>query len=177
MDDTTPTPTAPATTAKGEPKKKTGRPPKFDADLAAKVVEGVRAGNFLETACNLAGLNVKTARVWLYEGNSNPRSRYADFAKAVSKARADAEAADLAEMERRAKNANDGAGDWKERAWRLERRDPRKWGPKLLVEFRNMLGEFLDHLERHLDDETFEKVCAAAAGFDGEESSSEVDGE
>jgi hypothetical protein len=174
---TTPAPPAPepASTEKTPEPKKRGRPPKFDEKIADEFVARVRAGHFFETAANLVGLPVQTMRAWLREGVANPRGKYGPFSSAVKRAKAESEDADLTEMERRAKNANDGAGDWKERAWRLERKDPRKFGPRVTVEFRNLVGEFLDHLEANLDEETFEKVLTAAESFEGEESSTTVD--
>lgn len=170
------TPTSPPATPPGPsapPKSKGGRPPKFSPDLAEKLVEHVREGLFLETAASLVGLPVQTVRAWLRFGANSPASKYGGFHSAVRRARADAEVALLAGMKSRAEG--DASGGWKERAWRLERLDPRKYGPRVIVEFRSLVGEFLDHLEQGLDAETFEKVLTLAESFDGEESSTTVD--
>lgn len=176
MDTTTPPPGPTPTKLDGTEKKNghdRGRPPKFDPVLASKLVEHVREGHFLETAANLVGLPVQTVRAWLRTGANSPRSKFANFSSEVRKARAEAEHTILGDMKARA--AGDASGGWKERAWRLERLDPRKYGPRVIVEFRSLVGDFLDHLEASLDADTFEKVLDAASSFDGEETSSTVD--
>lgn len=115
-------------------KKKMGRPSLLTDAITKKIAQHVRAGNYLETAALLCGIPNMTARTWLARGNTemkrladNPRARvkkaetiYYNFSLAIKKAQAEADAHDLKIL--------GNSGDWQATAWRLERRDPQKYG-------------------------------------------------
>lgn len=82
--------------------------------VADRVIAAVRAGNYLETAAALAGVRPNTIRGWLYTGNATLRAlasgtphhdlpsqdlRYAEFADALTRAEAEAEAEDVARLQ------------------------------------------------------------------------------
>ena len=101
----------------------TGRPTKLTPALQQKICEAIRAGNYLMTAAAFAGIDKTTLHSWLRRGAREARGLYHDFADAVEKAQADAEARDVALI---AKAASDGV--WQAAAWRLERKFPDRWG-------------------------------------------------
>lgn len=141
-----------------------------------RIIAAVRAGNYLETAAALAGVRTSTIRDWLYNGNATLRAlangtpahelprhqlRYAEFADAITRAEAEAEAEDVARLQVLArgqavatkeviveKRDRDGnlveattrketetlAPDSAALRWRLERRHPRRWQGSQRVE-------------------------------------------
>ncbi len=100
---------------------RTGAPTKFTDELAASIVDLIRRGNYLETACALNGAEPATVRGWLRKGKKQSRGKLRDFFIAVNKASAAAEVEDV-EVIRLAK-----AGNWKAAAWRLQHRYPQRW--------------------------------------------------
>lgn len=144
--------------------------------VADRVIAAIRAGNYLETAASLAGVRPDTVRTWLYTGNGALRAihngtpphqlprnelRYAEFALALTKAEAEAEAEDVARLQQLARGQatsskrvtterRDSAGALVEQTvrtetetlapdsaalrWRLERRHPRRWFGRQRIE-------------------------------------------
>ena len=100
-----------------------GRPSKLTPALQQKICEAIRAGNYIETAAAFAGIRKSTLYDWLRRGSRTSSGVHHDFAEAVEKALADAEARDVALI---AKAASDGV--WQAAAWRLERKFPDRWG-------------------------------------------------
>lgn len=114
-----------------EQKRKRGRPPKFNAERADTIVKAVRAGNYIETAAGLAGVDKKTVYAWLRAGaRAERKNAYTAFLHAVKEAMAYAEARDLQGI------AEASVTDWRARAWRLERRFGRRWAQRQKVEAR-----------------------------------------
>lgn len=147
-----------------------------EVTVADRIIAAVRAGNYLETAAALAGVRTSTIRDWLYNGNATLRAlangtsphelpshqlRYAEFADAITRAEAEAEAEDVARLQVLArgqavatkeviveKRDRDGnlveattrketetlAPDSAALRWRLERRHPRRWQGSQRVE-------------------------------------------
>jgi hypothetical protein len=109
-----------------------GRPLELDDATGGAIVASMREGNYLETAAALAGVTKWTVRNWIRRGAKEAKRRragealdaegalFADFFTSVEKARAEAEADDLAAIR--------SDGSWQARAWRLERRHPARWG-------------------------------------------------
>lgn len=70
-----------------------GRPTKLTPQVAEKIIAAVRAGNYLETAAENAGVNRTTLYRWQQAGSdadADPELR--DFCNALTRARAEAEA-------------------------------------------------------------------------------------
>jgi hypothetical protein len=111
-----------------------GRPTKLTPTVERAVCKAVRAGNYIETAAALAGINKDTLYDWLKRGAREAtridaghepdagEAPYVQFSDAVKKALAESESADLRRIERA------GADQWQAAAWRLERRFPDRWG-------------------------------------------------
>lgn len=114
----------------------TGRPTKLTPELQAEMVNIIRGGNYVETACAYVGLNKSTFYDWMKRGareldrvKKNPKARvrkdeqiYVEFSNAIKKAEAEAEARDVLTIGKAAET------QWQAAAWRLERRLPKKWG-------------------------------------------------
>lgn len=103
--------------------KKTGRPTKFTPEVTSKILTAIRAGNYVETAAAWAGVNKQTIYDWLRQGAAQEDGPFREFSDAVGEALAHAEVADLSQIGEAAKR-----GDWRASAWRLERRNPSRWG-------------------------------------------------
>ena len=106
-----------------------GRPTKLNPTVQQRVCDAIRSGNWMETAAAFAGIDRSTLQRWFRRGEQAPKGIYRDFATAVQKATADAEARDVALIGKAA-----GEGNWQAAAWRLERRFPERWGRKDRIE-------------------------------------------
>ncbi len=73
-------------------RRKTGRPTKLTPELQEKIVNAVRAGNYLQTACTWAGVHYGTAWRWMSEAEQPgaDKAKIA-FRDAVNRARAESE--------------------------------------------------------------------------------------
>jgi transposase len=113
---------------KGNPRG-AGRHSKLTYDLMNNIVLLVKEGNYIETAAAASGVCKQTLYNWLKRGNSvnedSPKSEwlFAKFKDALMGALAYAESRDVKVID---KAAIEGA--WQASAWRLERRNPKKWG-------------------------------------------------
>jgi transposase len=104
--------------------KQPGRPPKLQLtpEVQARIVQAVSAGSYLDTAASYAGVARSTMYRWLNRGRRDKKGVYAEFAKAVHKAMADAEIRDITQI------AKATEASWQASAWRLERKFPDRWG-------------------------------------------------
>lgn len=121
-----------------------GRPDLLKKKVYDRIIVTLEAGNYIDTAAAFAGLHRDTVFEWLRAGkialgdmiargeNIPPFDddlpfvvRQAIFTDAVTRAKASAEVSDVLFIKSQT--------DWKARAWRLERRDPKKWGPRAEV--------------------------------------------
>lgn len=92
----------------------------------AAIVQMLRDGNYVETACRYVSISKQTFYTWLDRGEKATRGRYRDFYVDVEQARAEAEARNVQVVQ---KAAHDGT--WQAAAWWLERRDPARWGRRV----------------------------------------------
>jgi len=103
-----------------------GGPSKFNEERAERLLQAVRGGNFLQTAAAYAGISFVTLRRWILKADDpDAPPEYVAFKEALEKARADAEVASLAKIQ---KAASEGA--WQASAWFLERSWPERWGKR-----------------------------------------------
>lgn len=117
-----------------------GRPTKLNYKVQEKIVQAIKAGNYIETAAAYAGINKSTLYDWLRRGErekqrveKNPRYRirksekpYVEFSDAVEKALAEAEVRDVLLISKAAEE------QWQAAAWRLERKFPDRWGRRVI---------------------------------------------
>jgi transposase len=117
------------------------RPYKLDEDKIARVVEALRAGNYMETAAAYAGISKSILYKWLADGRevrqkvakggiaSDLEAKQLELLDAVEKARAEAEVRNVHLIQQAAQG-----GTWQAAAWFLERSHPGKWGRREKVE-------------------------------------------
>jgi len=120
-----------------KPSKRTGRKPKIVADpeIVTKLVNALRAGNFMEHAADYAGVHVSTVYRWLEKGNGELERReqgykpdrsldqLCELCEAVKKAKGEAVVRAMALIQNAASN-----GTWQASAWFLERTQPNFFG-------------------------------------------------
>lgn len=117
-----------------------GRPTKLDYKVQEKIIQAIKAGNYMETAAAYAGISKSTLYDWLKRGErekqrvaKNPRYKirksekiYVEFSDAVEKALAEAEVRDVLLIGKAAEE------QWQAAAWRLERKFPDRWGRRVI---------------------------------------------
>ena len=135
--------------------------PKLDPAVTQRIIELIRAGNCLEVAATTAGIHRTTLQRWLRNGRDQARGRYKRFLISVERAQAECESRDVALI------AKAAASDWKAAAWRLERRLPRRYGPRIQATIQEELNAMVDVLEKGLDRETFLKVLEVVCSYQG----------
>lgn len=91
------------------------RPSKFTPEVQTRLCQLLHAGNTHEVAAEACGIDVSTFYTW--------RREKPEFAEAVQRAEAEAEAVLVARISKAAAN-----GSWRAASWLLERRNPEKWG-------------------------------------------------
>jgi hypothetical protein len=103
---------------------KAGRPTKLTPELHGEIVRTIKAGNYIETAAAMAGVNRDTLREWVRQGIRHPAGKYGSFASDVEQAMAHSEVMDVLGIRKA------GEREWTARAWLLERRYPDRWGKR-----------------------------------------------
>ena len=137
-------------------KKRMGRPTKLTAEMHSEIVELIKVGNYIETACAVAGLHKSTFYDWMKIADaSTHKNKYTNFSDAVKKAMAWAEARDVAIIARHSEKY------WQAAAWRLERKYPERWGrQKLEVQHSGKIDADVSHIA-----DTDREVIKRALGF------------
>lgn len=107
----------------GEPSHR-GRPSKLTDELFRKFIELFLAGSFREPACHELGIGYTTFSRWMNRGRREPDSIYGEFRLAVGAAEARSQNRMLSRIQAASLE------DWKAAAWMLERKYPRRYGPK-----------------------------------------------
>lgn len=147
------------------------RPTKLNEEVARRIVDLVRVGNFLETASEAAGVERRTVSRWLKRGAEEETGPFREFREAVEKAQAESESRDVALIAKAAKD------DWQAAAWRLERKFPAKYAVRVRQVIEEELQRLLDRLERGLDAPTYQRVLELVVSADGSRPPVEVRGE
>lgn len=114
-----------------------GRPTKLTDAVAAKIAQAMARGYFLESAAYLADVSPRTVQRWMAKGKKHPGyGVYGKFFLTVKKA--------IAECQGQMHEAlvREGEKDWTALAWLMERRWPKQYGRKQLVNIE-------DNGERH----------------------------
>ncbi|HRN53359.1 MAG TPA: hypothetical protein PK788_07670 [Gemmatimonadaceae bacterium] len=115
-----------------EGKRPPGRPavlPTISPEVIGSMLTLLRDGNYLETAAAYLGVHKDTLHDWLKRGakdrsSGNLETPYAEFHLAVEKALAEAEIRDNRVI------SQASSRNWTAAAWRLERRNPKRWARK-----------------------------------------------
>jgi hypothetical protein len=133
---------------------------KLDPLVTERIYGLIRAGNTLDVAAAAAGVHRATLHRWMKHGREQQHGLYPKFLAEVEKAKAEAEARDVALI------AKAATADWRAAAWRLERRSPRRYGQKVQLSVQAEFDSAMDRLERGLTPEEYEKVLALIAEED-----------
>ncbi len=88
-----------------------------------RLLQALRAGNYISTACQFAGIDESAYYRWMERGESESSGTHYDFRERVLEARSAAEVESLVQI-RQAANS----GTWQAAAWYLERSFPHRWG-------------------------------------------------
>jgi hypothetical protein len=124
-----------------EPRKRGRKVVGIDDPQVKQLLSALQAGNFVEDACDFAGIAKSTVYRWLDRGlqesdsiaagekpNKNERV-YLELWDAIKSARAEAKVRNVAIIQNAAKN-----GTWQAAAWWLERTAPQQYGRRLSAE-------------------------------------------
>ncbi|MER2603891.1 MAG: IS630 transposase-related protein [Candidatus Competibacter phosphatis] len=139
-----------------------GRRSKLTPEVREKVLVALRAGNYIETAAEFAGIDRATLFRWLARGRKARSGQFCDFCDAVQAAIAQAEVAAVADVVKASQT------DWRAAAWLLERGPAhQRWRPSLQLK----LGDLSDAEIQAALDEVARRLAGpgdAAAGGDEE---------
>jgi transposase-like protein len=109
------------------------KPAELTPEVQAQIIKNLLHGAYVETAVIAAGVPKVTFYEWLKRahrgGESDPDGKYMALLNAVEKAQEEAELRDLAMISKAAMN-----GAWQANAWRLERKNYKRWGKRTIVE-------------------------------------------
>jgi transposase len=125
-------------------RQKTGRPSKMTDERVTKIVEALRAGNYLETAARYAGISYETLNQW--------RKEFPEFSESVEQARAEGEVRGVLVI-----NRAEQAGDWRAAAWRLQHAYPERWTARVEVEGNIGLGDLFEQVAKAARERTAEE--------------------
>ena len=124
-----------------EPRKRGRKVVGIDDPRVKQLLSALQAGNFVEDACDFAGIGKSTVYKWLDRGlqetenieagaKPNKHERvYVELWDAIKSARAEAKVRNVAIIQNAAKN-----GTWQAAAWWLERTAPQQYGRRLSAE-------------------------------------------
>jgi len=128
--------------------KKRNKTLKLNEKMIEEMAQLLRVGNYVETACWKLKIHKTTFYAWLRKGDEdieagNDATLEAKLSYAVSQGMADFENDSLKLLEKAARK------DWRAVAWRLERKVPRKWGPKSALKIEGDKEGFSDEENIH----------------------------
>ena len=106
-----------------------GRRKKLTPELTAKLVEAIQIGCTYKHACEYAGIAVSTFYAWMENGRNQKEDIFIEFLETIQKANSRSVIANLAIIQRAAKE-----GSWQASAWVLERRHGMTKQPEQIVE-------------------------------------------
>jgi hypothetical protein len=100
-------------------------PYKLTKEVEETILRHLKTGAFQKHACEAAGIEYRTMKVWLDRADEGER-RYLEFAIAVRKVQAEDAIRSQSIITRAQLGRIDG--DWKAAAWALERKYPKEYG-------------------------------------------------
>lgn len=102
-----------------------GRPTLLTPELQTRMLQALRAGGYVQSACAVAGVALRTYEKWIVRGDPAGTRRedamYREFREKVQRARAEAETRNVAII------AQAATENWQAAAWLLERAYPERW--------------------------------------------------
>jgi len=136
-----------------------GRPGKLTVERKNDLLELLKLGLGLESACAAVGIDYSTYRRWMLEGQVQARGKFREFFEDVQRAIAQSESTLL----RRITEAS--RSDWRAAAWILERRFSERWSATARVNLRveKELEAALDHLQRKMSPAAYQEMLQALA--------------
>ena len=102
---------------------------KLTPESQKKLISYIKAGSYVETACNAVGISKVTFYDWLKRGKKE--EFYLNFLNAIKKAKAEAEIRNIAIVQKAAEKSWPAAMTW------LERKYPQRWGRKDRLEVKS----------------------------------------
>ena len=125
-----------------------GAPTKISAEIIDQIINSIKLGAYIETACAYAGVSKDTFYRWLKKAaRSGKDSLYSRLSDAVEKAQAESELRSLMILEKASQE-----GQWQAAAWRLERKFPDKWGRREKVELSGKDGGPIEYSNLNEED-------------------------
>ena len=104
-----------------------GRPSKLTPEIQAKLIQAIRAGSHLITACRLVGVDYSSFRRWMIKGEKQSTGRFREFCEAVRVCEAELEIRLVATWRQAT------VDDWRAASEFLSRRYPDRWSPSTRV--------------------------------------------
>jgi hypothetical protein len=106
-----------------------GRKPKLTPEVIKRLENALLAGNYIETACDYAGISRSIFYAWMAEAEQErPKKIILELKDTVARARAEAEMRNVTKIQKAADDS------WQAAAWWLERSHSKKWGRQQKVE-------------------------------------------
>lgn len=166
MSDETPTPPVPppqeaaavVPVKESPPKKRRGAKSKLTPQVQDRIVGVLKICGTVEDACVFAGIALTTFWNWRSKGEVARSGIYKDFLDAVEGAiverrlRREKQIED-AGRDKRDKDGNLIIGDWRATAWQLERTEPKRYAPRVVVHVQEELTDAAKRLEEEFKDE------------------------
>jgi transposase len=106
-----------------------GRRSKLEPEISKRILEAVSVGCTYEQAAEYAGIHVSTFYAWMARGREESEGVFSEFHDQVKKANSKSAIANLAIIQRAARD-----GSWTAAAWILERRHGFTNRPEPMVE-------------------------------------------
>ena len=108
---------------------KRGNSYKLTEATAKRILNSIRAGNYMEVAAGAAGISKVTLLDWLRRGARGGSPKHAKLAADFAQAELQAEEMAVGHITMAAMK-----GIWQAAAWRLERKHPDRWGRRDKIE-------------------------------------------
>lgn len=122
------------------------RPSSFTPENQEKIIQYISEGNYVTTACQIAGIPRSTYYYWKEKADAG-MEEYVAFFERIEQSEALAEAERVKTIKEASKN-----GQWQASAWYLERKHSDRWGRKDKVENRiEVSGEVIHRNEIALE--------------------------
>ncbi len=91
-------------------------------EIMKKIIDLVRSGSYIDIACLSYGISLETYKGWMEAAEDAPDSNYGQLQQAIRRAEAEAEARNVAIIQKAASE------NWQASMWWLENRYPGRWG-------------------------------------------------